>query len=67
MDLAPVGSYVVIEHTIYNGHPVWPGHGPGPNEAAKRMLARHGEFVDDTTLEKYGVTFNPGGYLKRIR
>jgi cephalosporin hydroxylase len=62
-----VGSYVVVENTIYNGHPVWPGHGPGPNEAAKRILAENGDFAADTSLERFGVTFNPGGYLKRIR
>jgi len=63
----PVGSYVVVEHTIYNGHPVWPGHGPGPNEGVKRILALNEDFAVDSTLERAGVSFNPGGYLKRLR
>jgi cephalosporin hydroxylase len=65
-DLVPVGSYVIVEHTVYNGHPVWPGHGPGPNEGAKRILALNADFAADTTFDKNGLSFNPGGYLKRI-
>jgi cephalosporin hydroxylase len=63
--LVPIGSYVIVENTIVNGHPVWPGFGPGPLEAVKRILAQHGEFVADTTMERYGLTFNPNGFLKR--
>ena len=25
------------------------------------------EFAVDTAMEKYGLTFNPGGFLKRLR
>ena len=64
--LVPVGSYVVVENTIVNGHPVWPGYGPGPTEAVRRILALDGEFVQDTSWEKHGLTFNPGGFLRRI-
>jgi cephalosporin hydroxylase len=66
-EFVPVGSYVIVEHTIYNGHPVWAGHGPGPSEGVKRILALNDDFATDTELEKYGLTFNPGGYLKRLR
>ena len=66
-EFAPVGSYVVIENTIVNGHPVWPGFGPGPFEASRRILSRHSEFAVDSEMEKYGLTFNPGGFLKRLR
>jgi cephalosporin hydroxylase/predicted O-methyltransferase YrrM len=62
----PVGSYVIVENTIVNGHPVWPGYGPGPAEAVKRILAVHGDFVQDTSWEKHALTFNPGGFLRRI-
>jgi cephalosporin hydroxylase len=61
-----VGSYLVVEHTVVNGHPVWPGFGAGPNEALQRFLARNGCFVQDTSKEKYALTFNPGGFLKRV-
>jgi cephalosporin hydroxylase len=39
--------------------------GPGPREAVKEILQRSPGFASDTTMEKLGLTFNPGGYLKR--
>jgi cephalosporin hydroxylase len=65
--LVPVGSYVIVEDTIVNGHPVWPGAGPGPMEAVKSIVNRRANFASDHDLEKYGLTFNPNGYLKRVR
>jgi cephalosporin hydroxylase len=64
--LVPAGSYVVVEDTVLNGHPVWPGFGNGPHEALRRILANHGAFVQDASVEKFGLTFNPGGFLKRV-
>jgi cephalosporin hydroxylase len=66
-ELVPVGSYVVVTDTIVNGHPVWTAFGDGPMEAVKQVLIRHGEFVPDPAMEKYSLTFNPGGFLKRVR
>ncbi len=66
-DLVAPGGYVVVEDTIVNGHPVWPGFGPGPAEGVKGILNRDGDFVADPTMEKYSLTFNPGGFLKRVR
>ena len=42
-----------------------PRFGPGPHEAVRRILNLHGDFVADTELEKYSLTFNPGGFLRR--
>jgi cephalosporin hydroxylase len=64
--LVPVGSYIVFEDTILNGNPVWTGFGPGPREAARR-IHESGAFERDESLERYALTFNPGGFLKRIR
>ena len=64
--LVPKGSYVVVEDTIVNGNPVWAAFGPGPHEAVKRILVAHPEFVSDTNVEKWGVSFNPGGFLRRV-
>ena len=64
--LVPLGSYVVLEDTILNGHPVWTGFGPGPREAA-RQIVDGGEFERDLAMERYGLTFNPGGFLKRVK
>ncbi len=64
--LVPLGSYVVLEDTILTGHPVWTGFGPGPREAA-RQIVDGGEFERDLAMERYALTFNPGGFLKRVK
>jgi cephalosporin hydroxylase len=66
-DLVGVGSYVVVTDTVVNGRPVWPSFGPGPFEAVKQILGIHGEFVADPHMEKYSLSFNPGGFLRRVR
>jgi hypothetical protein len=33
----------------------------------KQVLTRHGEFAVDPLREKHSLTFNPGGYLRRVR
>jgi cephalosporin hydroxylase len=65
-DLVGVGSYVIVTDTIVNGHPVWPSFGPGPAEGVKQILNRHGEFVADPEMEKFALSFNPGGFLRRV-
>jgi len=60
-------QYLIIEDTNVNGHPVVPEHGPGPWEAVGKWLPIHPEFSIDVRREKYLLTFNPGGYLERIK
>jgi cephalosporin hydroxylase len=64
--LVSVGSYLIFENTIVNGRPVWADYGPGPLEAIRGLLPHHGEFVQDTEVERFGLTFNPGGFLRRM-
>jgi len=64
--LVPVGSYLVVEDSNVNGHPVLPDFGPGPSEAVAEFLASNRGFAADFSREKFLMTFNPGGYLKRI-
>jgi cephalosporin hydroxylase len=65
-DIVGVGSYVVVTDTIVNGRPVWPSFGPGPFEAVKQILNLRGEFAPDPAMEKYSLTFNLGGFLRRV-
>jgi cephalosporin hydroxylase len=60
------GSYVVVEETMVNGRPVWPGFGPGPGEAVEQVLNTRSDFASDPAFERYGLTFNPGGFLRRL-
>ena len=61
------GSYLVVEDTNLNGHPIEPDHGPGPMEALMDFLPGHPEFAHDTAMDKFFLTFNPRGFLKRAR
>jgi cephalosporin hydroxylase len=63
--LVTPGSYLIVEDTNVNGHPVLPEHGPGPAEALQNWLPDHPDFEVDRGREKFGMTFNPGGYLRR--
>lgn len=65
--LVTLGSYLIVEDTNINGRPVLPEHGPGPAEAVAAFLANQADFVVDERREKFGMTFNPGGYLQRVR
>jgi cephalosporin hydroxylase len=65
--LVPVGGYVVVENTVVNGRPAAPGFGPGPFEAVAAVLGRSGDFVPDAAGERYTLTFNRNGYLRRVR
>lgn len=60
------GSYLIVEDTNLNGHPVEPEHGPGPMEALGQFLPAHREFEVDASREKFFLSFNPKGYLKRV-
>jgi cephalosporin hydroxylase len=37
----------------------------GPSVAVSRFVGERQEFEVDRTLEKFFLTFNPGGFLKR--
>lgn len=61
----PKGGYIIAEDTNLNGHPVDPGHGPGPWEAVEEFLAENPKFSRDPRGDKFYLTFNPGGILRR--
>lgn len=65
-DLVTSGSYCIVEDSNINGHPVAPNFGPGPYEAVDDFLASRSDFTRDLQRERHMLTFNPGGYLKRI-
>ena len=54
-DLVTPGSWFVMEDT----------DGPGPRAAVEQFLAEHPEFDVDEQCEKFHMTFNPAGYLRR--
>jgi len=65
--LVSVNCYLIIEDTNINGHPVMPLYGAGPREAVEQFIRTQNDFVIDREREKFFMTFNPRGYLRRIR
>ncbi len=64
--LVTPGSYMIVEDTNVNGHPASPSHGPGPMEAVWAFLAENRDFEQDKKRERLLLTFNPGGYLRKL-
>lgn len=64
--MVSVGSYLIVEDTNINNHPVGPDFGPGPMEAASAFLNSNDQFVVDEGRQKYHLTFNPRGFLQRV-
>ncbi len=65
--MVSVGHYLIVEDTNINGHPVLEDFGPGPMEAVQAFLQEEDRFIADPDMERFGLTFNPKGYLKRVR
>jgi len=63
--LVQVGDYLIVEDTNVNGHPVAADFGPGPMEAVDKFLSGNNEFVIDERCERFLMTLNPRGYLRR--
>lgn len=53
-----VGNYLIVEDTCLRG--------PGPAKAVEEFLHRRKDFIRDTRREKYMMTSNSGGFLKKI-
>ena len=61
----PVGCYVIVEDS--NIGRIRKDLLPGPLEAIEEFLAGNDEFEIDREREKFLITFNPSGYLRRVR
>jgi cephalosporin hydroxylase len=55
--------YLIVEDTTVGR--IVPDFGPSPDEAVEDFLREDPSFVVDRDCEKFLMTFNPGGYLRR--
>lgn len=65
--MVTLGSYMIVEDSNIGGHPVWSESGPGPMGSIHEYLKDHHDFEIDKSREKFLLTFNPDGYLKKVR
>jgi cephalosporin hydroxylase len=63
--LVPVGCYLIVEDS--NIGRIRKDLMPGPLEAVESFLAGTNEFEIDREREKFLITFNPSGYLRRVK
>jgi cephalosporin hydroxylase len=65
--LVSPGCYLIVEDSNVNGHPVGLEFGPGPMEAMEEFFRENRDFEIDASREKHFLSFNPRGYLKKVR
>jgi cephalosporin hydroxylase len=74
--LVSLGSYVIVQDTLIDRRPEWISRrascdgdvrAGGPLLAVQEFLDEHPEFQADRSREKLLTTWNPSGYLRRIR
>ncbi len=67
--LVSVGSYLIVEDGVMDLFDPGDGIGtaaPGPLPAIKQFLKEHRNYIVDPTKERYVITYNPRGFLKKI-
>ena len=67
--LVSVESYFIVEDGVIDRFPAGSGIGtgePGPLAAIDTFLAENENFDVDTDRERYLITYNPNGFLKRV-
>ena len=68
--LVTVGSYFIVEDGIIDLFRSGDGIGmseDGPLKATEQFLSENSKFEVDTTRERYILTYNPRGFLRRVK
>jgi len=58
-------NYLIVEDTNLNGNPVMKDFGESPKDAVEEFMKGNKNFVIDTKREKFYLTFNPKGFLRK--
>jgi cephalosporin hydroxylase len=62
--LLQTGDYFIVEDSIC-WHGLDLGPRPGPHEAIEQFIRENRAFAIDRTCEKYIITWNPNGFLRK--
>lgn len=65
-NLIPIGGYYIIEDSVCH-HGLDIGPDPGPHEAITVFLEENDSFESDRSRERLVITWNSGGFLKRVK
>jgi len=63
--LIKIGDYFIVEDSICH-HGLTVGPKPGPYEAVEVFISENMDFKIDRSRERFLVTWNPKGYLRRM-
>ena len=58
-------KYLIVEDTHLSGHPIGKKEKKGPYEAVMEFIKKNKDFKIDKSKEKFMLTSNPNGYLKK--
>ena len=58
-------KYLIVEDTHLTGHPIGKKEKKGPYEAVMEFIKKNKDFKIDKSKEKFLLTSNPNGYLKK--
>jgi cephalosporin hydroxylase len=61
------GCYLIVDDTNIGGNPVWQDRDPGPMAALEAWLPTQDAFEIDPSRERFMLSLNPKGFLKRVR
>jgi cephalosporin hydroxylase len=64
--LVKMNGYFIVEDSICH-HGLDVGPNPGPYEAINAFVKQHPQFEIDRGRESFLITWNPQGYLRRVR
>lgn len=62
-----VGGYLIVDDANIGGNPVWQDEDPGPMAALIEFLGSTDAFVSDRDRERFMLSMNPRGFLRRVR
>ncbi len=60
------GDYFIVEDTICH-HGLDVGPNPGPYEAVEAFIEENDQYVIDRSIESFLITWNPKGFLQKVK